>query len=58
MTPDVQDFWLARAIEGDGKKPWSSNQLRAAVAQSAAFDRTRRVELEARSSRQVCGAGC
>ena len=47
LDPADQDFWLDRALEGDGKKPWSSNQLRAAIAQGKAFQRTRKVELEA-----------
>jgi hypothetical protein len=43
-----RQYWLQKALEGDGDgKPWSSNQLRAAIKQGAAFQRTRKVELEA-----------
>lgn len=47
LDSDKQRYWLARALEGKDGKPWSSNQLKAAIKQRAAFDKTRRVELEA-----------
>jgi N6-adenosine-specific RNA methylase IME4 len=47
LPPADQDWWLDQAIEGDGKKRWSSNRLRAAIAQGKAFQRTRKVELDA-----------
>jgi len=46
-SPEDRQWWLDRALEGDGKKRWSSNKLRAAINQGKAFDRTRKVELEA-----------
>lgn len=43
LSPAEQDFWLTRAAAED----WSRNQLRAAIAQGAAFQRTRAVEFTA-----------
>ena len=47
LSPAQQRKWLARAVEGEDGKPWSSNQLKAAIAQAAAFARTKQVELDA-----------
>ena len=33
FAPELQREWLARAVEGEDGKPWSSNQLKAAIAQ-------------------------
>jgi N6-adenosine-specific RNA methylase IME4 len=43
LEPAKQREWLERA-EREG---WSSNQLKAAIAQAAAFERTKQVELDA-----------
>lgn len=47
LPVEEQEFWLDRAIEGKNGKAWSVNQLRGAIKQGKAFDRTRKVELEA-----------
>ena len=47
LPPAQQRKWLARALKGDGAKPWSSSQLKAAIKQSQAISRTRQVELDA-----------
>ena len=47
LPPDKQREWLARALEGDDGKPWSSNQLKAAVKQAAALARTQAADFDA-----------
>ena len=47
LPPEQQRKWLARAVEGDDGKPWSSNQLKSAIARQAALDRTKDIELDA-----------
>lgn len=49
MSPGLQRMWLARALEGEDGKPWSSNQLKAAIARQAALDRTAEIELDAQA---------
>lgn len=46
-THKAQDYWLDRAAKGTDGKPWSCNQLRAAIKQGAAFDKTQKIEFEA-----------
>jgi len=47
LSPDEQRSWLARALEGDGGEPWSSNQLKAAIKQGAALARTQAADFDA-----------
>jgi N6-adenosine-specific RNA methylase IME4 len=50
VEEDKRQWWLARALKGDGDgKPWSANQLRAAIKQDAAFQRTKQVEFDAKA---------
>jgi hypothetical protein len=37
--PEDRQGWLARALEGDDGKPWSANQLKAAIAQAKVSNR-------------------
>ena len=47
LSPDEQREWLARAVEGEDGKPWSSNKLKAEIARQAAIARTMQSELDA-----------
>jgi N6-adenosine-specific RNA methylase IME4 len=47
LPADQQRLWLERAAAGEGGKPWSSNQLKAAIAQEAALARTLAAEFDA-----------
>jgi N6-adenosine-specific RNA methylase IME4 len=45
--PKDRQWWLEQALKGKDGKPWSANQLRAAIKQAQAFERTRLVEFDA-----------
>lgn len=48
LPPREQQRWLSRAEKGENGKPLSANQLRAAIRQQTALDRTAAVELKAK----------